>query len=382
MRRDHHHPDAEALGHGRRVQRPGSPEGEQGELAHVQPALDGDHADRVRHVLAGDLEDRERRVLETEREPIRERRDALGREVGSQLQVAAEEGAGVEPAEHEIRVRDRGGRPPSPVTRGAGHCTRARRADGEASTVIDVRDRRSPCADRLEVDHRCGDREAVLDLVLAAIADLAPADESDVRARSAHVEADDIAQSEPPGVLAPGDEAACEPGEHQIDRPISRRRRIDPACVRLEQLERRVDALGLERAGRLGREAADDRLQERIDAGRRSALELTPRRRDEMAEGDGKIGEAPAEPLADASFVLAVRERAQQVDRDGGRSGPSARRASISDASVSSASSPSAATTAPRRRCAPARRGSPRRRRTARASSTAGRTGTGAGCAG
>ena len=49
--------DPELGGDRRGVHRPGAAEGQQGEVARVDAALDGDHAQRAHHLLVGDADD-------------------------------------------------------------------------------------------------------------------------------------------------------------------------------------------------------------------------------------------------------------------------------------------------------------------------------------
>ena len=102
------------------MERPRTPEGDEAEVAGVEPALDGDQADRVRHVLVGDPRDCERGADRVEGERIAEPRDRAlgGAEV--ELHLAAEERGGVEAAEDEVGIGYRRFAPTLPVSGGAG----------------------------------------------------------------------------------------------------------------------------------------------------------------------------------------------------------------------------------------------------------------------
>ena len=77
---------AELLGDRGGVQRPGAAEGQQRELARVDAALDGHHAQRAHHLRVGDVDDALRRTRRSsEPEPLAERADRRSRRLAVEL---------------------------------------------------------------------------------------------------------------------------------------------------------------------------------------------------------------------------------------------------------------------------------------------------------
>src|SRR5205823_13759774 len=142
-----------------------------------------------------------------------ELRDALVGPLRVEGHAAAEEVPGIEAPEHEVRVGDGRLGPAEAVARGPGNGTGAARPDPQEPALVDPRDRAAARADGGEVDRGRGDRDAELELELRDVRDLAVADDADVGARPAHVQREDAPLARPLAEVAPGDDAAREPGE-------------------------------------------------------------------------------------------------------------------------------------------------------------------------
>ena len=100
-----HAADAELLGQPRGMDRRGAAEGDHGAVLQLLAALDGMDAGGVRHVLLDDLADAERGVEAGEAKRLADRLvDGDARLLGRELDAAAGEVAGIEPAQHDVGV--------------------------------------------------------------------------------------------------------------------------------------------------------------------------------------------------------------------------------------------------------------------------------------
>ena len=102
------------------VQRAGAAEGAEREVARVEAALDQHRAQGADHVVVGDADDGERGVGDAAAEPVGEAGDGRVGGVGVEGHAAAEELVGVEAAEDQVGVGDRGLRAALAVAGGAG----------------------------------------------------------------------------------------------------------------------------------------------------------------------------------------------------------------------------------------------------------------------
>ena len=168
---------------------------DQGELARVEPLADGDEADAFGHLRVDDLVDTGRRVLDPEPERLRDARgDRVSREPGIEIDGTSREPLRVEIPEHDGRVRHRRLAAPARVAGRAGVRAGGPGADPESSRVVDPGDAPAARPDRVHVHHRNPHREFV-DHPFAPDEGLGAGDERDVRARSAHVQGDEVVVS-------------------------------------------------------------------------------------------------------------------------------------------------------------------------------------------
>ena len=137
------------------------------------------------------------------------------------LQVAAEELLGVEPAQHHLRIGHRRLGAALAVAGRAGIRAGRARADAERVARVDIGDRAAAGADRVDIDHRHQHRQ-LRDLGIARVLDpqLAVLDHADVGGGAADVDGDDVLRAARLAGPAPADHAAGGAGEQQADRPL------------------------------------------------------------------------------------------------------------------------------------------------------------------
>ena len=102
------------------VQRTGAAEGDQREVARVEALLHRLGADGVGHVAVDDGEHAFGRLVLVHAEGLGKLRQRLVGPLGRESHLAAEEVVGIQPAEHEVGVGDRGRIAAPAVAGGAG----------------------------------------------------------------------------------------------------------------------------------------------------------------------------------------------------------------------------------------------------------------------
>ncbi len=173
---------AEQAGERGAVQRTGTAEGEQREVARVVAALDRDDADGADHVVVDDGEDAARRLLQAQAQrPGDAGLDRRARALHVEGEGAAEQ-VGRQVAEREMGVGDGRLDAAAAVADGAGHGAGALGADGQRARVRDAGDRAAAGTDRHHVDHRQADGPAA-DAAVGGEARLAAVDEARCRRR-------------------------------------------------------------------------------------------------------------------------------------------------------------------------------------------------------
>ena len=226
--RDDHRRGAERGGHAEGVDRAGAAEREQRQAGGVVAALGGVHAGGAGHVLVDEAVDAPGGLLDGQVERLGDvGLDRLRRRVDVERHLAAEEEVGVEVAEHEVGVGDRGLRPAAAVTGRAGVGARGLRAAGEQPERVDVGERPAADADLDHVDRRRLDREAAaareavgargLELVRDQRA--AVLDQAQLGRRAAHVERHQVGEAVRAGELRPRQRARGGAGFEHPDRP-------------------------------------------------------------------------------------------------------------------------------------------------------------------
>ena len=316
MRRHHHPADAQLGGDGRGVQRPGAAEGDEHEVARIDPALDGQQADRVGHVLVGEVDDGARRRFPVQSQRPRQRVDHRRRTLGVQPQLSAKEEPGVEPAEHQVGVGHGGGVAAGAVAAGTWPGARAFRSYAEHAALVDAGDGAAAGAERAHLDHGNRHRQAPLDLVLGGELRLAVQQQAHVAARAPHVDGDRLPEARLAREVGAADHASGEPGEQQVDRPFGRLGEPGGAAVRLEQRTGAAHVAFAQRLADAPAVAAQQRLQVGVGEGGAGALVLAPQRRDPVREGDRDGGKAPLQERAERKLMGRVEIGEQQADRD------------------------------------------------------------------
>jgi hypothetical protein len=189
-------------------------EGEKGEFAGIEAALEADHPDRFLHVGVGDVDDPLGRLERRFPDPDGQASDRRPASLRLDDYPAAEEIIGIDASQDEIGVGDRRVLAPA-VTSRAGVGAGASGADAQRPAGIDMGDRAAACPDRMNVDYRKADRE-IPDRVFVRPADI-PVDQGDIGRRAAHVEADEFGKSGGPGQLERADDAPGRAGESGPD---------------------------------------------------------------------------------------------------------------------------------------------------------------------
>ena len=197
--RDDHRVRAEDLRECVRVHAAGAAEGHEGELARRSAPLHRHDPQRAEHRLVHHVHDRACGLLDAGAARLGDPRDRLRGPRPTSSFIAPPSSRGGQMAEHDVGVRDGGGRPAAAVARGPGDGAGALGADAERSGGLrDVRDRAASRADARHVDGRRAHGE-VADVRLAR--DLRPAGDADgdVGRRAAHVEGEDAVEPGPGG---------------------------------------------------------------------------------------------------------------------------------------------------------------------------------------
>ena len=289
--RDHDLGHPEVARHIDRVERPRPTEGDEGERAVVDAAVDGHQPNRVGHVLRRGVEDGERRLLATEADLFAEGIDrALGGR-GVEAHLPTEEECGIEAPEDDVGIRDGGLASAASVARRSRFGAGAAWPDAQETAGVDIGDRTPAGADRRVVDEERAHRDTPLDLVLGGRPELAVGDEPDIAARAPHVEGDAVPARVVAREAAAGDDAAREPREQELHRHLGRGRRLDVTPVRLHQRERCRDSHPGEGFAEPADEAFDDPLREGVRDRRGGPLVLAPDGAHAVGEGDREVGE-------------------------------------------------------------------------------------------
>ena len=188
-------------------------EGEEGEAPRIGPAPHGDDADAFGHVGVDHalyaLGGRDGQGAESRGEG-RHRGLRAG---GVEARAAAEEIGGIEQAQHDVGVGDRGRGAAQAIARGPGDGARALGTDVEDATLVDMSDGAAPRAERVDVDGGQGDLARPHRLVARQLR-LAALKQRDVRGGAAHVEGDEVPVREQSRGMPATRDASRGPREH------------------------------------------------------------------------------------------------------------------------------------------------------------------------
>ena len=127
--------DLELLGEEDRVHRAGPAERDEREVARLDPLLDGQRADRLRHLRVDDVAHALGQVRRRESELVAEVRERALRSIPVERHLPAREVGRVDAPEQQVRVRDRDPRAAAPVAGGAGVGAGALGPDAQAARL-------------------------------------------------------------------------------------------------------------------------------------------------------------------------------------------------------------------------------------------------------
>ena len=321
-RRRHEHAAAPELACDRDdVQAGGAPAGDQGHLSGIDALRDRDLPDRTDDVLGGDRQRRVSGFVDTEPERTCERPlDGRVRSVCLQGQTPAQEVVGVDPPEHDGGVGD--GRVAAAVAVAGwarlGAC--ALRADAEQTAGVDPDDRAPAGADRLDVDGADpGDvpDPAPTQPVLRRVVDLAGGHEPDVEGGSTRVADDQVAVRHfRLRVRQRRDGRHGRTGADRVDRPLGHFLRTPGAAERGGDEDVTVESCMPQVLLQRLQVCLHQRLQRRVDGGRRRPPVLADDRIQLVRERERHLRPLAGEQLADAELVVRVDDRPDQAHRD------------------------------------------------------------------
>src|SRR5271157_956979 len=173
------------------MERARAAEGDESEVARVEPPFDREKTNAPRHALIDDRDDGFGGRLETESELFAEIANRLARAIDIEAGLrAAHAACRVDAAEHDVRVRYGWLFPAPPIGDGPGDRAGAAGADLQHSAAIDRGDAAAAGADGMHIDHRQTQRNAEIEIGDLGDRRLARNDDGDVEARAAHVGGD------------------------------------------------------------------------------------------------------------------------------------------------------------------------------------------------
>ena len=192
--RNNYFPDRQFFRHRRGVQRSAAAVGNQRKIARVEAALERHVTHRVGHRRGGDLQHPRGRTFEIYvkrlRDPFAQR---FFRGASIQAHFATEKALGREPAEDNVRIRDRRFAAAASVARRPGFRAGAARTDVQTAAFIEPRDAAAAGAHFDDVENGNTHREPFVvaaDEVIRRQARLAAPNDAGFGGRSAHIERD------------------------------------------------------------------------------------------------------------------------------------------------------------------------------------------------
>ena len=228
---------------------------------------------------------------------------------------AAEERAGPDGADHDMRVGRRGLGAALAVAGRPGIGAGALRADAQHAAIVDPGDRAAAGADRDDVEHRRADRQAV-DLAFRGERRPSVLHQADVGRGAAHVEGDQVLEARARRLARRADHAGGRAGIERGDGALAHRRGRQASAVRLHHREAAREA-GL---GQPVLEAVQVAIDHRLHIGRqqrrRGALELAELARHLMAAGDQHAGQRLGDQRRQPLLMRGIGVGVEQADRD------------------------------------------------------------------
>ena len=211
------------------MHRPGAAERDEREVPRLDPLLDRDRADRLRHLGVDHVADPLGHDFRLEVQFVGESRYGVVRGVDVERHPAARERVGLDAAEHEVGVGDGRLGAAAPVTGRTRIGAGALWADAKPAR-LGIGDRAASGADRVDVDDRHQQREP-LERSLGGDVGLAVDDQRDVEAGAAHVDADQVLASEQARQRDTAERPADRPGEERLQRGLPSGLRGDDAAA-------------------------------------------------------------------------------------------------------------------------------------------------------
>ena len=229
---------------------------------------------------------------------------------------ATQEIVRVEVAEHQIGVRDRRVRATSAVTGRPWISPGALWPHVQNAASVDLRDTATASAQGLHVDHGHGDFPAGLELFRGEMRD-AVVDQGNVRARAAHIKADDLGQAHLLPIERCATHATCWPRQNRLHCQTSGIVQWRHATVGLhnENVTQRCQEgqTLLEMAQILPKH----RAHIRIHHGGTEAIEFFNLRQDLVREREVHVRESGANQLGDTLFVAGIEVGEEQTHGQG-----------------------------------------------------------------
>ena len=299
------------------VQRPGTAEGDQREVARVEPLLHRLGADGIRHVGIDDGEHPFGGLVPVDAERLCEAGERRIGPLGRERHLAAEEVVRVQPAEHEVGVGHRRRLAAPAVAGGAGLGARALRPYLEGAARVDARDAAAARTDGRDVDHRHQHRVAADPGVARGGLAVAAVDhDADVGAGAAHVEGDEappLRMRRRPGAAQ---HAGGRPRHEGDDRHVRHHRRRRDAAVGAHDVEVAGDPGLLQPALEAAHVIAHLGADEGVHRRRGEALELAELRRHTGRGGDEGLRPFLQHDGARALLVAGVDVGEEEADGD------------------------------------------------------------------
>ena len=264
--------DAQLLGHGGGVHRAGTAEGHERVAAGVDAAFDCHHPQRARHLVVRHTDDALGALALAQTEVGGQRADRVGRGLAVERHAARQLGALVQVAEQEVGVGDRRLGAAAPVAGRTRVGARAARTDAQRAAGVAPADRAAAGADRVDVEHRQGERAAA-DLEPRGLAHAPRVDDTDVARRAAHVEAKGVGLARRLRDVGAAGGAAGRTAQHGQGRMAGGEVEVGQAAVGLHDL--RLGQAGVPRAvDQAAQIAGEQRPEGGVDLGGGGALVL------------------------------------------------------------------------------------------------------------
>ncbi len=286
------------------MQRAGTAEGDQRELARVVPAVDRLQPDRVSHVRDCDPDDALGHRLDRHSERPGETREASTGFAGRQFDARRERICS-ETAEDEICVGERGLRATSAVARRPGRRAGALRPDAQGATRVDVSRRCPTRANAANVRRRDAHR-VIVDLRAVGDRDLIVEHECRIAARSADVTRDHTRPLQPARQERRRDGTADGTAAEREHGEVAERVRAAHPSVGLHEQEPAAKAVVTQPLVHALQVSAEHGQERRIHGRRDHALVLADHRGDLGRDRDEPAGYEIRQPRFRLPFVGVV----------------------------------------------------------------------------